>query len=142
VSSTAGTAKNTILDSIVALIKEIADFNNNVYKGYRRRLTSGKAVLLHLLEDVPAQESTEEDRHNISINMLVRMRADIQADAEAEMSEFIELIGKVEDKIKANTYKAGTWENLRISRITYTFGQGETFVLYNALIRLEVQAQW
>jgi len=142
VSSVAGTAKNSILDSIVALIKEIADFNNNVYKGYRRRLKASKVALLHLLEDTPVQESTEEEQHNIAINMLVRMKVDIQADPETQMSDFIELIGKVEDKVKANTYKAGAWENLRISRITYTFGQEETFIFHNALIRLEVQAQW
>jgi len=140
--SKSGTAKNNILSELVKLINEITDFKQNVFKGFRTRIIAPKAVLIHLLEDLPIQTSTEEIEHSIVFNMLVQKKADIKANAEEEMEDFIELVGKVEDKISENTYKEGLWENLRIDRINYTFFQAETFIRYNALVRVEARAQW
>jgi len=137
-----GENKNSILSALVTKLKEIEDFEEHVFKGYRKFLPYDKCILVHLRRDTVVQETTEENLHNLEFNLLVRVKADIKENAESEIEDFINLVGLVEDKLEENSYNAGVWENLAINQIIYTFGAAETFVYYNAMIRLTIKAQW
>jgi len=141
--STAGANKIAILDGLLAVLKEISIFENQVFKGYRTRSDAAQDILVHFYEDVPVVEAVDEDEHNIHFHVMVRMKTNLPADdPESEIDAFIDLVGLVEDKIKDNHCKAGSWEDIGITRITYTFGQDRTFLFYKAMIRLVARAQW
>jgi len=137
-----GESKNAILDALVTKLKEIDEFEEHVFKGYRKHLPYNRSILVHLRRDVIAPESTAENLHNLEFNLLVRVKADIQSNAEVEIESFISLVGLVEDKLDENSYNPGVWEDLAVNQIIYTFGAAETFVYYNAMIRLTIKAQW
>lgn len=142
-SSTAGANKIAVLDKILEILKEIEAFSNQVFKGYRSRVESEKSILVHFYQDTLMAEATDEDKHLISLNVLVKMKSNLPGgDPEQEIDDFLDLVGLVEDKVKDSHYMAGTWEDLGIDNITYTFGQTRTFMQYKAMIRLRVECQW
>ncbi|RLC80926.1 MAG: hypothetical protein DRI61_04735 [Chloroflexi bacterium] len=142
--SEAGTKKKAVLDGLLTILDSISDFKDHVYGGYRppSAVRAEKMILVHLVEDVQTIHLTDEDIHSLQFNILVKYRTDIKDDPKDEMDSFIDLVGKVEDKLKSNYYREGAWDNLEINRINYTFGQERDFVFYNALIQVSVRLQW
>ena len=142
--SEAGTKKKAVLDGLLTILDSISDFKDHVYGGYRSpsAVRAEKMILVHLVEDVQTIHLTDEDIHSLHFNILVKYRTDVKEDPKEEMDSFIDLVGKVEDKLKSNYYREGTWDNLEINRINYTFGQERDFVFYNALIQVSVRLQW
>jgi hypothetical protein len=143
-SSTAGSNKISILDQLVTILNEISEYSNNVYSGLRteKSIKVDKHILIHLTEDRYVAGTLSEDIHTLVFNILVKWRAGLKGDPETQMDTFIDLVGLVEDKLKANYVVPGTWEDLSIRRINYTFGQASGFNYYNALLIVEVRAQW
>ena len=141
--STAGSYKIAVLDKIKSLLEEIEEFSESTRKGFvSGRLDKKHIALIHFSEDNYVVSTTDEDVHEFGINLLIRYKSDINEDPESEMDNFIDLVGKVEDKLKENYTVLDTWEDLRIERINYTFGQERQAVYYNAMFNLVVRTQW
>ena len=143
-TSTAGSNKISILDKLIAILNEISDFTGNVYGGYRPEsaVKADKHILVHLVEDRYVGGSLDEDEHSIQFNVLVKYRAGTKGDPKEQMDIFIDTVGLVEDKLKANYNVPGVWEDLRINRINYTFGQSRGFNYYSGMITLTIRTQW
>lgn len=140
--STAGANKNAILSGLITLLKEVATFEERVYKGYRTLLKKYPSILVHFAVDDISKEASDEDFHAMTVNVLVKDTANVKGNAETQMEEYIELVGLVEDKLKGNTYNAGVWEDMGPFHISYTFGQRDRVIYYSALIKVRVEAQW
>lgn len=153
--STAGANKKNILDALVTKLKEITVFGKDVHKAYRMKMRSKYQILIHLFEDRLGTVTTGEETHYINFNIVVKMKAKYlgaihpkESDLDDELDSFVDLVGLVEDKIKANISNLPTWENILIKNIRYTAGQEgfqgsrPTMVYYKALMKVEVYLQW
>lgn len=143
-SSTAGASKIAVLDGLISLLDSISIFTDHVYGGYHpdSSIRVGKFILIHLVQDRYLEATTSEDDHAIDFNLLVRFRGDLSEDPKDQMDSFIDAVGLVEDKLKENYYNAGVWEDIKINRINYTFGQVRDFINYSGLLNITVRAQW
>jgi len=133
---------NAIIAELVTRLKEITDFGDRVYYGYRVSQKAFPVALLHLHEDVTVDDAIHQRDHRIAFNLLIRNRADIQADSELEMDNFIALVGKVHDKLDGYISNPPKWRRLNIERTTYTFGQERNYIFYSALIRISLSKRW
>ena len=141
--SIAGTNKNAILSGLKTLLNGLSDFKDNVHISYRTQSNAQNHILIHLYEDVYEPETSSEDGHFINIIMSVKTKTNLpHNDTEQEVTDFVELVGKVEDLLKANYYNAGTWEDINIKLINYTDGQEKSFLWYNARMELVLRSQW
>jgi len=135
-----GNKKNEILSRLVTILQTIPGFKKTVFKGFRVIVKENKAILLHLIADSQSPETTHEIRHVMTINCLVRIRCDVEADPEKEMESFINIVGKVEDKLLS--HKQDVWDELSIREIRYGFRKEAEMVYHNALIILQVESTW
>jgi len=153
--STAGANKKNILDTLVAKLKEISIFKDDIHKAYRMKMRTKYQILIHLFEDRLGTVTTGEETHFINFNIVVKMRAKYlgaprprESDLDDELDSFVDLVGLVEDKIKDNINNLPTWEDIQIKNIRYTAGQEgfqgsrPTMVYYKALLKVEVYLQW
>jgi len=144
VSSTAGSNKVAVLDAIIDLLNGIEDFRDYVFGGYHpaSSISVDRFILVHLHRDVQVVHVTDEDIHELHFNVVVKYKEDMERDPKTTMDNFIDLVGKVEDKLKGYYSNPGTWEELTIDEIDYTFGRDRQFLFYNALMSVRVRVQW
>jgi len=131
-----------ILDELVLRLKEIADFGNRVYKGYRAKIDKYPTILVHLREDRPQWINIKQARHRLTFNVSVKDTKNIKANAEVEMDNYIDLVGKVEDKLLSYVSNPPKWELLTPLTTNFSFGERGSFILYTALIQVEVVKTW
>ena len=148
-ASTDGTKKIGIVQRIVALIKEITDFNDRVYYGFRTKIDADNGVLVHLIGETRPieQETTGHAEHYVNLIIMVKMRSNIpigpNASAETEMDDFIELVGLIVDKLESQWEDdEDNWERLHMPEFDYTYGQDRQFLYHNCEIQVVVRTEY
>jgi hypothetical protein len=141
-TSTSGAKKNEVLTELKKQLKTVAGFADSTFKGYIARVTDQQCILIHLAEDDIMAETTDENIHEIKVNILIKKVIDLSDDQEQAAEDFIELVGTVEDKLKDIMWDTPYWEHLRPDKVNYTFKAGETIIEQKCLILVTVRKEW